>query len=78
YRIDLAVRDPDRPGSYRLGIECDGRTYHSSYTARDRDRLRQHHLEKMGWQIHRIWSSDWVSDPSGEVKKVLERLQILP
>src|SRR5690606_29348656 len=39
YRIDLAVRDPERPGAYLLGIECDGAFYHSGRTARDRDRL---------------------------------------
>lgn len=54
YRVDLAVVDPDRPGSYLLGIECDGRTYHSARTARDRDRLRQEVLEGLGWRIVRI------------------------
>ncbi len=39
--IDLAVADPERPGRYVLGIECDGATYHSARSARDRDRLRQ-------------------------------------
>ncbi|HEU5439001.1 MAG TPA: DUF4011 domain-containing protein [Ktedonobacterales bacterium] len=71
YYIDLAVRDPHQPGRYLLGIECDGATYHSAKTARDRDRLRQRHLERLGWHIHRIWSRDWVRDQSGEVQKVL-------
>ncbi|OKL36697.1 DUF4011 domain-containing protein [Domibacillus mangrovi] len=60
YRIDLAVVDPKQPGKYILGIECDGATYHSSKTARDRDRLRQNVLESLGWEIERIWSQDWV------------------
>lgn len=59
YRIDMAVVHPDHPGVYVLGIECDGATYHSSATARDRDRLRQAVLERLGWRIHRIWSTDW-------------------
>ncbi|MSR62026.1 MAG: DUF3320 domain-containing protein [Planctomycetes bacterium] len=59
YRIDLAVVDPERPGQYLLGIECDGRNYHSAPTARDRDRLRQAVLEGLGWQLVRVWSSDW-------------------
>ena len=59
YRVDLAVRDPDRPGSYLLGIECDGAAYHSAKTARDRDRLRQSVLEGLGWRIERIWSTEW-------------------
>ena len=71
YRIDLAVRDPRRPETYLLGIECDGATYHSSATARDRDRLRQQQLERMGWRIHRIWSRDWVRNPPGEIARAL-------
>ncbi|HKV86056.1 MAG TPA: AAA domain-containing protein, partial [Ktedonobacterales bacterium] len=75
YRIDLAVRDPEVAGRFLLGIECDGRSYHSSKTARDRDRLRQSHLEKMGWTILRIWSSEWRRDPDGQVERVLSRLR---
>src|SRR5262249_15144243 len=58
FRIDLAVVDPRAPGRYLLGVECDGATYHSSATARDRDRLRQEVLEGLGWRICRIWSTD--------------------
>jgi very-short-patch-repair endonuclease len=75
YRIDIGVVDPRARGRYLVGIECDGRTYHSGATARDRDRLRQHVLEGLGWRIHRIWSTDWWLNPEGEVKKILERLQ---
>ncbi len=45
FRIDLALKHPAHPGLYCLGIECDGATYHSSKTARDRDRIRQSILE---------------------------------
>ncbi len=48
YRIDLAVVDPQQPGRYLLGIECDGAMYHSAPTARERDRLRQQMLEQLG------------------------------
>ncbi|HLJ80016.1 MAG TPA: hypothetical protein VKT52_00940, partial [Ktedonobacterales bacterium] len=75
YRIDLAVRDPRDAGRFLLGIECDGAMYHSSKTARDRDRLRQQHLERMGWRIHRIWSRDWIRDPAGEVTKALRAVE---
>ncbi len=62
FYIDLAVADPDRPGRYLLGIECDGASYHSAKSARDRDRLRQSVLESHGWSIHRVWSTDCSSD----------------
>lgn len=67
--IDLAVVDPKQPGRYVLGIECDGATYHSARSARDRDRLRQQVLENLGWRIHRIWSTDWFRDPARELRR---------
>ncbi|MHB1038499.1 MAG: DUF559 domain-containing protein [Pirellulales bacterium] len=75
YRIDLALVDPQRPGRYVLGIECDGASYHSSVTARDRDRLRQEVLEGLGWKLCRIWSTDWVRDPQQQVQRVLNAYQ---
>jgi very-short-patch-repair endonuclease len=75
FRIDLAVVDPKVPGRYLLGVECDGAAYHSSATARDRDRLRQEVLEGLGWRICRIWSTDWLRDPKGQVLRVLSDLE---
>jgi very-short-patch-repair endonuclease len=69
YRIDLGVVDPDAPGRYVLGIECDGATYHSAATARDRDRLRAAVLGGLGWRLHRIWSTDFWQDPKGEIDR---------
>jgi very-short-patch-repair endonuclease len=57
YWIDFAVQHPAQPGRFVLAIECDGATYHSSQSARDRDRLRQEQLERQGWRFHRIWST---------------------
>ncbi|MBC9987939.1 DUF4011 domain-containing protein [Haloferax sp. AS1] len=70
YSIDLAIRHPEKPGKYVLGIECDGAAYHSSKTARDRDRTRQAVLEDLGWNIHRIWSPDWASNKSREIDTI--------
>jgi hypothetical protein len=66
YRIDMAVRHPEKPGTYVLGIECDGAMYHSSLVARDRDRLRQDVLEGLGWELHRIWGPAWYRNRAGE------------
>ena len=73
--IDLAVVDPEQPGRYLLGIECDGASYHHSRSARDRDRLRQSVLESHGWQLHRIWGCDWFRQPRAETQKVLAAVQ---
>jgi very-short-patch-repair endonuclease len=69
-RIDFAARHPELPGRMVLAIEADGASYHSSGAARDRDRLRQQHLERLGWRFHRIWSTDWFTDPDAEIAKV--------
>jgi len=63
FKIDIGVKHPNAAG-YILGIECDGATYHSGVVARDRDLLRQQLLESFGWNIHRIWSTDWIWNPN--------------
>jgi very-short-patch-repair endonuclease len=75
YFIDLAVRHPDKRGSFILGIECDGATYHSARSARDRDRLRQEALERLNWRIYRIWSTDWFRDPRAELQKLVAAIE---
>lgn len=70
YRIDLAVVDPECPGRYLLGIECDGANYHRSRNARDRDRLREMVLRGLGWEIARIWSTDWWQNAQAALTKV--------
>jgi very-short-patch-repair endonuclease len=72
FRIDFDARHPTAPGKYVLAIECDGATYHSSYTARDRDRLRQQQLERLGWTFHRIWSTDWFLRRDEEIERTLK------
>ncbi|RST83126.1 DUF3320 domain-containing protein, partial [Aquibium carbonis] len=73
--IDLAIADPERPGRYILGIECDGIAYHSSRSARDRDRLRQAVLEDHGWIVHRIWSPDWFQRPQEQLARTIAAIE---
>ncbi|MCA8952242.1 MAG: DUF3320 domain-containing protein, partial [Planctomycetes bacterium] len=70
YRIDLCIVDPEAPGSYLLGVECDGATYHAAATARDRDRIRAGVLRGLGWRLHRVWSMDFWQDPEGEIARI--------
>jgi very-short-patch-repair endonuclease len=72
YRIDFGVLDPDVPGRFVCGLECDGVAYHAAQTARDRDRLRQQVLEARGWTIHRLWSTDWFKDRRGQIERLLK------
>lgn len=71
FKIDLAVKRPNS-SDYLLAVECDGASYHSSKTARDRDRLRQEILERMGWKFYRVWSTDWFRNNTAEKEKLLE------
>jgi very-short-patch-repair endonuclease len=75
YRIDLAVRHPGGGGRCLLAIETDGAGYHSAATARDRDRLRQEHLEARGWRFLRVWSPDWFSRRDQELERILHAYQ---
>jgi very-short-patch-repair endonuclease len=72
YRIDFVVRNG---GQNILAIECDGAAYHSTLTARTRDRARQRQLESRGWRFHRIWSRNWYHDKEEECRKLLESIQ---
>lgn len=79
FYIDIAVRDLEKPGRFILAVECDGATYHSSLTARDRDRIRQSVLENLGWRFHRIWSTDWFRTQQKEIarlKLAIEQAQL--
>ncbi len=75
--LDIAVRNPNKPNQFLLGVECDGATYHSAKSARDRDRLRQEILEGLGWEIHRIWSTEWFKNPEATLMPILSRLEEL-
>ena len=68
YFIDIGIKHPSYKYGYFAGIECDGRAYHSSLSARDNDIIRQKVLEGLGWNIYRIWSTDWYQDPNKELK----------
>ncbi len=74
YRIDLGIRHPLK-NDYVLAVECDGATYHSGKTTRDRDRLRQEVLENLGWKFYRIWSTDWFKNRDIEIKRLLSAIE---
>ena len=73
--IDLGVRRREGDTSFILGIECDGATYHSARSARDRDRLREEILKSRGWKIHRIWSTDWFLNQEAEEEKLRNAIE---
>ena len=78
FYLDLAVVDPENPGRYLLGIECDGKSYASAKSATDRDRLRTQVLELFGWNIYRVWSTDWYRNPAQESQRLIEAIKTAP
>jgi hypothetical protein len=77
FRIDLAIVNSNPELGYILGIECDGKAYHSEWSARARDVWLQQILEKRGWKIHRIWSTNWWLDRDGEIRKLVAKIKSL-
>lgn len=77
YRIDLGVRHPDHPTVYLAGVECDGAAFHSAKSARDRDRLRESVLRGKGWEIIRVWSTDWFANADLQTDRLVSELQRL-
>jgi very-short-patch-repair endonuclease len=76
YFLDIAVRNPKKPACFLLGIECDGATYHSHKSARDRDRIRTEVLGRMNWRIHRVWSTDWFRNPRHQLDQILRAIEV--
>ncbi|WP_108818526.1 DUF3320 domain-containing protein [Pseudovibrio sp. Alg231-02] len=77
FRVDLGIVHPDKPGAFIAGVECDGATYHSSATARDRDKVREQVLRNLGWEILRIWSPDWWYDSQHVADEIHHKLRDL-
>jgi very-short-patch-repair endonuclease len=77
FRIDLGIKHPAYPSGFLAGVECDGASYHSHLCVRDRDRIRQEVLERLGWNIYRVWSTDWFNDPARETAKLIAWLDEL-
>lgn len=73
--VGIAVADPERPGRYVLGIECDGPSYAGAKSARDRDRLREQALRDKGWRVHRVWSSEWFRRPVAELDALVNVIE---
>jgi very-short-patch-repair endonuclease len=76
YWIDFVAMHPERPGEPLLAIEADGTQYHAAAGARDRDRLRREHLERLGWRFHRIWSTDWFRQRESELDGAIAAYEV--
>lgn len=76
YRLEFAVLNPSNPGTYLLGVECDGESYISAATVRDREHLRYSVLTQLGWALHRVWSIEWLLNRPKEEQRLLHALEV--
>jgi very-short-patch-repair endonuclease len=70
YRLDLVVEG----GGSRLAIECDGDRYRPLEKLPE-DMERQSVLERMGWTFTHVRGSEFLRNPSGAMRVILEKLE---
>ena len=75
FSIDIGVKHNADDPTYLCGVECDGRTYHSGWRARENDIWRQGILEDKGWRIERIWSDQWFSGSDAVRREFIEQVR---
>ena len=78
FKVNLAVALPSAPDCYRLGILIDGETYRRTQTTRDREVGQPGVLGNLNWEVMRVWSPDWFSQPDLVIERILTRLNSLP
>ena len=78
FRIDLAIKDPTNPASYRLGIICDSACYSQAATCRDRNVVEPSMLERLHWRILHVWSVEYFDHPALVVQRILSALKETP
>ncbi|MBD8069872.1 DUF3320 domain-containing protein [Bacillus sp. PS06] len=75
FKLDLAVVHPSHEGQYMAAIQLDGPNYASRKTTRDRNKLSDIILERLGWHIIKIWSIEWWHDENKQVENLLNQLK---
>ncbi|MEO7311736.1 MAG: DUF3320 domain-containing protein [Chitinophagaceae bacterium] len=75
FRIDIGIVHPQKENTYLLAILCDGQNYGSARNANDRDIIQPEVLKKLGWAVHRVWSTDWWEDEGKTMGGILEAIR---
>ncbi|WP_078349696.1 DUF3320 domain-containing protein [Mucilaginibacter pedocola] len=74
YKIDLGIVDKENPSTYILGVLTDGQTYQNAKTSRDREIVQIDVLKMLGWNIHKIFSTEWWEKPGKVVSGIVEAI----
>ena len=75
FKIDLAIVDKDRDGQYLAAVQLDGHHYANTVIIRDRDKLRDMMLARLGWNVIKVWSQEWWYDEKKQIANLLMKLQ---
>ena len=75
YRIDLGIVHPEEPSHYLLAILTDGKNYYKAATSRDREIVQHEVLKMLGWNVLKIWSTDWWENRPKVMERIKEALQ---
>ena len=76
YKIDLAVVDKKNNSSYILGVLTDGKNYQRAQTSKDREVTQLSVLKQLGWNIHKVWSTEWWENPARVTNEILESIML--
>ena len=77
FRIDIGIVNPGRESEYILGILTDGKSYHASKTAKDREIIKNDVLRMLGWNIYKLWSPDWWDNPQKVIEDIVQTIKNL-
>jgi very-short-patch-repair endonuclease len=74
FRIDPGIVDKQNPSAYILGVLTDGKNYHAATTSRDREIVQVDVLKSLGWNVHKIWSTEWWEKPDKVISGIMEAI----
>jgi hypothetical protein len=75
FKVDLAILDPKNPGNYMAAIQLDGPNYANRKTTRDRNKLSDLILERLGWELIKIWSIEWWHNEEKQIDILFGKLR---
>ncbi|HEY8419442.1 MAG TPA: DUF4011 domain-containing protein [Clostridia bacterium] len=77
YKINVAIKDPDNPQKFILGVMCDSISYSKVKTVKDREIAPFAVLKKLGWNLMRVWSLDFWDSPEKVINKIVKKIESL-
>lgn len=75
FKVDIAIKDPDHPEEYLVGIMVDGVQYANAKTTRDRSVSQISVLKRLGWNIMELFVLDWWEHREDVLKRLAELME---